>query len=247
MSKTERNIDWLMSLSRAQFNSAVYAKGNADWRSSLTAEQKADLAMKTSAAHKGKVLSQETKDKMSMSKLGKPLPRTPEWQAKITAALKGKKGCKHSDESKRKISMANTGRLKGIKRGPQNAQHKLNHTASLVAAGLTVRCQTPLGIFNSRAEAAKAHGVDPVSISNWMKKEKPGFCYLDEHDIAKCEQEKIKLRESLINKVSRKSDRAVITPLGNFSSILSAAKAYGIDRSTLADRIKRGWKGYHFA
>lgn len=246
MNKEERNIEWLLSLTRAQFNSAVYGPNNKKWRSSLTDEQKAEFARKLSVAHKGKVLSQETRHKISLSKLGKPLPRTPEWQAKITAALKGKKGRKHDEEAKRKISIANTGRLKGIKRGPQSSDHKKNNKDSRIRAGLTVRCITPLGVFNSRADAARAHKVDPVSISNWIINGRPGFSYLDQKDIDKCQKEKeIRLEASML-KINRKKDRPVRTPIGDFPSILSAAKKIGIDRSTLSDRIKRKWEGYYF-
>jgi hypothetical protein len=246
MNKVERNIDWLMSLSRAQFNSTVYGPNNQNWRSSLTDEQKAVLAHKLSIAHKGKVLSAETRQKIGLSKLGKPLPRTPEWQAKITAALTGRKGRKHDDEAKRKISMANAGRLKGIKRGPQSSEHKQNHKNSVIRAGLTVRCVTPLGVFNSRAEAAKAHKVDPVSISNWVLSERSGFSYLDQEDVAKCEEEKKRRLEARTLKVNRKKDRPVRTPIGDFPSILSAAKKIGIDASTVSDRIKRKLEGYYF-
>jgi hypothetical protein len=242
----ERSIEWLLSLSPAQFNSATFAPGNAKWRTSLPDEQKAEFALKLSVANKGKVRSQETRNKISLSKLGKPLPRTPEWQAKITAALTGRKGHQHDDEAKRKISIANAGRLKGIKRGPQSGEHKQNHKNSLTRAGLTVRCVTPLGVFNSRADAAKAHGVDPVSISNWMKKEKPGFFYLDKKDIDKCKQDREEWQNRMASKPNLKRDRSVKTPLGDFPSIRSAAKAIGIDQSTLSDRIKRGWEGYAF-
>jgi NUMOD3 motif len=246
MNRAERNIDWLMSLSRAQFNSATFAPGNTKWRTSLSDGQKTEFARKLSIANKGKVRSQETRHKISLSKLGKPLPRTPEWQAKITAALTGRKGRKHGDEVKRKISIANTGRLKGIRRGPQSSEHKQNYKNSLMRAGLTVRCITPLGVFNSRSDAARAHKVDPTSISNWIFSGRPGFSYLDQKDIDKCEEEKEKRLEAKALKVNRKKDRPVRTPIGDFPSIFSAAKKIGIDRSTLSDRIKRKWEGYCF-
>jgi hypothetical protein len=246
MNKGERNIDWLMSLSRAQFNSTVYGPNNQNWRSSLTDEEKAVFALKLSAANKGKVRSPETRHKISLSKLGKPLPRTPEWQAKITAALTGRKGRKHGDEVKRKISIANTGCLKGIRRGPQSSEHKQNYKNSLMRAGLTVRCITPLGVFNSRSDAARAHKVDPTSISNWIFSGRPGFSYLDQKDIDKCEEEKERRLKAKVLKVNRKKDRPVRTPIGDFPSIFSAAKKIGIDRSTLSDRLKRKWEGYCF-
>jgi len=243
MNKKERNIAWLMSLTRAQFNSAVYGPNNHNWRSSLTDEQKAEFGRKLSIANKGKVLSQETRNKISLAKLGKPNPRKPGWVAP-PSPLKGKPGVVHTEATKLKISIANKGRLKGIRRGPQSNQTKEKCLFSKIEAGLTTRCQTPLGIFTTRAEAARAHGVDPVSISNWMKKEKPGFFYLDKKDIDKCNQDREEWQNRLANKPCLKSDRSVKTPLGEFPSIRSAAKVIGIDRSTLSDRIKRGWEGY---
>ncbi len=205
MKNKHRSIEWMLELTPAQFNSAAYAKGNAKWRESLTEQQKVDLSLRISLANKGKVRTQETRDKISKSKLGKPLPRTPEWQAKITAALSGKRGRKQSENTKRKISLANTGRMKGVKRGPQTAKHKENQKNSLFLAGLTTRCHTPLGIFSSRADAARAHNVDPVTISNWMIKEKSGFYYLDQKDISKCEIQRKKLEESLVYRLAKKS------------------------------------------
>lgn len=241
----ERSIEWLLSLTRAQFNSMAYAPGNKKWRASLTDEQKAEMALKLSIANKGKVRSQETKDKIRLAKLGKPNPRKSGWVAP-PSPRKGLPGVVHTEATKLKISIANKGRLKGIKRGPQSLQSKEKYLISKIDAGLTTRCQTPLGIFNTRAEAAKAYGVDPVSISNWMKKEKPGFFYLEKKDIDKCKQDREKWLNHLASKPYLKRDRSVKTPLGIFPSVLSAAKAIGIDRSTLSDRIKRGWEGYEY-
>ena len=245
MNKEERNIAWLMSLSRAQFNSAVYGPNNQNWRSSLTDEQKAEFARKLSIANKGKVRSQETRNKISLAKLGKPNPRKSGWVAP-PSTRKGLPGIVHTEATKLKISIANKGRLKGIKRDPQSDQTKEKYLLGKIEAGLTTRCQTPLGIFRTRAEAAKAHGVDPVSISNWMKREKPGFFYLDKKDIDKCKQDREEWQNRLACKPCLKRDRSVKTPLGDFPSIRSAAKAIGIDQSTLSDRIKRGWDGYAF-
>lgn len=245
MDNVERNIDWLMSLSRAQFNSTVFGPNNQNWRSSLTDQQKAEFARKLSIANKGKVLSQETKDKIRLAKLGKPNPKKPGWVAP-PSPKKGLPGIPHTEASKLKISIANKGRLKGIVRGLQSPQTKEKCLISKIEAGFTTRCQTPLGIFNTRAEAAKAYGVDPVSISNWMMKEKPGFFYLEQKDIDKCKQDREKWLNHLTSKPCLKRDRSVKTPLGVFSSIRSAAKAIGIDQSTLSDRIKRGWEGYEY-
>jgi len=78
--KKVRSIAWLMSLSRPQLNSAVYASGNSRWRASLTEEQREAIAKRISDAHKGKRLTLETRQRISKAKLGKSLPRTPEWQ-----------------------------------------------------------------------------------------------------------------------------------------------------------------------
>jgi|GEM_PF-1238676 hypothetical protein len=241
----ERSIEWLLSLSPAQFNSATFAPGNTKWRASLSDEQKAEFARKLSIANKGKVRSQETRNKISLAKLGKPNPRKPGWVAP-PSPLKGKPGVVHTEATKLKISIANKGRLNGIKRGPQSDQTKEKYLLSKIEAGLTTRCQTPLGIFRTRAEAARAHGVDPVSISNWMRKEKPGFFYLDKKDIDKCKRDREEWLNHLASKPSLRRDRSVKTPLGDFPSIRSAAKAIGIDQSILSDRIKRDWNGYAF-
>ena len=111
----ERNIEWLLSLSPAQFNSATFAPGNTKWRASLSDEQKAAFARKLSIANKGKVRSQETRNKIGLAKLGKPNPRKPGWVAQ-PSPLKGKPGVVHTEATKLKISTANKGRFKGIVR-----------------------------------------------------------------------------------------------------------------------------------
>lgn len=246
MDKKVRTIEWLMGLSRAQLNTAVYATGNKRWRDALTAEQKEEISQKISEAHKGKVLSPETRRRISASKLGKPLPRTPEWQAKITNALKGRPGHKLSEEAKRKISEANKGRLKGIKRGPQSELTKQKQHQARVDGNRTILTVTPLGVFDSRSEAARAHGVDPVTISNWVIKGKTDFYYMRDEDDAKVQLDRQKMLDKLSSRISKVRHRTVITPEGEFRSMLAAAEALGIDRSTLSERIKRGWAGYGF-
>jgi hypothetical protein len=235
-----------MGLSRAQLNSAVYAPGNSRWRAALTEEEKAALAKRISEANKGKKLSSATRQRISEAQLGKIRARTPEWQEKITRALKGRPGTKHSAATKDKISRANKGRLKGIKRGPQSLATKEKQHRARVEGNRTVLTVTPLGNFESRAEAARAHGIDAGTISNWVKKGVPGFGYSQEKDQKKLlfDQEVFQKRQSA--RVSRALHKAVVTPFGEFQSIRSAAIAMGIDRSTLADRIKRRWAGYGF-
>lgn len=246
MRDKSKNLDWLLSLTRAQFNSAAFAPGNGNWRASLSAEQKTEISRKISLAHKGKVLSAETRRRISEAHKGKSLPRTPEWQAKISAALRGRKRKPLSEEARQKISAANKGRLLGIKLGAQSAEHKANYIAARVSAGQTVKCVTPLGIFESRAAAARAHNVDPVSISNWVKQGKEGF-----HYAASLHQDKAQIaakREANMRaeRVSQKRDRGVATPLGTFPSIRSAARSHGVHESTLMGRLQRRWPGYVF-
>lgn len=153
---------------------------------------------------------------------------------------------KHGEAAKRKISEANKGRLKGIKRGPQSELTKEKLHLARVKGNRTVLTVTPLGTFDSRRDAARAHGVDAVTISNWVVKGKRGFYYVRDIDNAKVQLNKDKIQEKLANRISRVRHRAVITPKGEFRSVLAAAEVLGIDRSTLCYRIKRGWAGYGF-
>lgn len=247
MMKQQRDLEWLMSLTRAQFNSATFAPGNSRWRASLTDEQKAAIAKRISDAQKGRVLSAEMRKRISDAKRGKKLPRTLEWQAKISSALRGRKHAPHSIETKQKISAANKGRLLGRKLGPQSTEHKTKVVASKVRRGLTVRCSTPLGLFDSRAAAARAHRVDPVTLSNWMKQGRPGFYYPDIKDQAKLSSDLNQLEVARTLRVSRSTNRSVVTPSGTFNSVRAAAIFFGVDRSTIVGRIERGWPGYGYA
>ena len=70
----------------------------------------------------GRKLSEETKRKMSESKMGqeawnKGLPRTDETKRKISDTMSG---TKQSEETKRKRSAS----MKGMKRGPMSEEHK---------------------------------------------------------------------------------------------------------------------------
>ena len=244
--KQQRDLEWLMSLTRAQFNSAAFAPGNSRWRASLTEEQKAALAKRISKAQKGRVRSAETRKRISDAKRGRKLPRSPEWQAKISSSLRGRKHAPHSVETRQKISAANKGRLLGRKFGPQSTEHKAKVVASKIQKGVTVRCVTPLGVFDTRSAAARAHGVDPVTISNWTKVGKPGFFYVNMKDQEKLRRDQHKLEVSRAQRISRATNRPVVTPSGAFNSVRAAAIFYGVDRSTIIGRIEGGWCGYGF-
>lgn len=64
-----------------------------------------DYRQKISKVHKGKILTDEIKEKMRKSKLGrKRMPFSEEWKLKIKNGHLGKK---HSEETKKKIGIAN--------------------------------------------------------------------------------------------------------------------------------------------
>lgn len=73
------------------------------------------------------------------------------------------------------------------------------------------------------------------------------FFYIEKKDIEKCKLVREKWLNDLASKPFLKKNRPVVTPIGDFPSVLSAAKAIGINRSTLVDRIKRGWEGYKYS
>ena len=151
-----------------------------------------------------------------------------------------------SVETRQKISAANKGRLLGRKLGPQSTAHKAKVVTSKIRNERTVRCTTPLGVFDTRAAAARAHGVDPVTISNWMKSGRQGFYYLEMKDQLKLCSDQHKIEVLRTQRISRQTNRSVITPLGSFDSVRAAAIFYGVDRSTIVGRIERGWCGYGY-
>jgi hypothetical protein len=75
---------------------------------------------KISKAHKGKIVSDEAKDRMSKAKLGKTgAPRTTEWNAKVAASNTGKKA---SPEAKVKMAAAKLGKPGSLKTAETKAK-----------------------------------------------------------------------------------------------------------------------------
>jgi DNA mismatch endonuclease (patch repair protein) len=109
---SEKQLAWVKSYSES-------LKGT-----HLSEERKRILSLHSTKPNKGKHLSEKTKKLLSISKIGKPLPHTPEWNRNIGKSNKGKNtGKKHTEECKIKISIAGKERFKHQK--PWNTGKKL--------------------------------------------------------------------------------------------------------------------------
>lgn len=90
-------------------------------------------------------------------------------------SIEGMKNYKRTPEHAAKISASNKGRIAPNKGVPHTEETK----AKIRSAPKYKRMvQTPLGIFNSRNEAAAAHKIDPSTLYDRIK-HKEGYEYID--------------------------------------------------------------------
>jgi hypothetical protein len=141
------------------------------------------------------------------------------------------------DEPKLNIAFATMCTREGIKLTP-----KLYEIARKAVTGRNSPrarpVHTPLGDFDTVAEAATAHKVSKAIISKKAKSKSvlhKGYYHLDEKIIGE--------EASGHGKHLRKG---VQTPLGVFPSVRAAGKAYEIHHSTISKRLKRGDSGYSY-
>lgn len=77
-----------------------------------------------------------------------------------------------SEETKRKISIANTGKPGLV--GDANPSKRLDVRLKISKA-TSIACQTPLGVFESMLSAAEAHGCSVSNISSKIKRGVEGY------------------------------------------------------------------------
>ena len=147
---------------------------------------------------KGRIVSEETKIKMSLAQKGKKA--SVETRAKLSIAHKGKKrseqarlniikgltGRKQSDETKQKISLAKKGKVTAKE---VIAKLRLASTGKKHSVDTKLKCRlnnamnrkvlTPSGQYRSVTATAEAYGKHIDTIRNWIKKGDKGFSYLD--------------------------------------------------------------------
>jgi hypothetical protein len=100
--------------------------------------------------------------------------------------------------------------------------------------GSARRVMTPFGEFNSVREAYIALKIDMTTLYKRLNSDDhPEYYYSDK----KIKKEK-KLNENRAKGSTNAASRAVITPLGRFSTIREAHTALGISRPTLINRIR---------
>jgi len=107
---------------------------------------------------------------------GKICFHTPEWRKKVSAANKGKKRSKNViDEIKnrdRSYMKTNKYRQKmsESKKGKENIKRRgINNQPN------SIQIKTPLGLYKSLREAAKAHNLSAPTIKSWAKKKINNF------------------------------------------------------------------------
>lgn len=121
---------------------------------------------KLSKANKGKILTEETKNKISNSRIG----------------LKIKP---HSEETKNKIGNAHRNKIVSTETRQKISEARLNSDNINLKKALREsngkKVSTPAGIFETRSDAAQHYNIPPSTMSYWCKnKNKPEFYFVEE-------------------------------------------------------------------
>jgi len=106
-----------------------------------------EMAKIASVRGKGRRHSEESKKKISNSKLGKSRNITPEWRARIAASQTGIKKVPCSEQTKKKISEA----LTGVKREPMSAESKAKLSASKIGKKIIIDPVTGKRVYQALA------------------------------------------------------------------------------------------------
>lgn len=113
-------------------------------------------------SNKGKKFSDEHRANITKSKLGKKrAPITNETRRKLSQSQMGRK---HSEEHKEKVRQARLGTSRSTE-----TKKKLSDSHIGKIPGNSKSVKTPLGIFTSLTQAAKAHKVSTQTLINWTK------------------------------------------------------------------------------
>lgn len=91
--------------------------------------------------------------------------------------------------------------------------------------GMARRIVTPLGLFEYVGAAAEAHKVSNKQIARLCEKQPDDFYYVDPP------------KQFNTGRTQSANKKAVMTPMGEFSSIAEAAKANGIKRESIRYKI----------
>ena len=109
----------------------------------------------------GRKLSAEHKEKTGKANTGRVYVCSKEAKEKISIALKG---CTLSEEHKQKVRAARKHQI-----FTEETKKKLSESHKGNIPGNAKSVKTPLGIFTSLSQAAKAHKVSTQTLINWTK------------------------------------------------------------------------------
>lgn len=165
-------------------------------------------------------------------------------KSEFTSNTSSNLGRKFSEEHRRKISIAQKGKIISAetrkKLAIANAGNKptkfAREYASLVHKGVaksssqrnkighanSKKISTPVGILASIDQVACVYKVSRNAVHNWLKKTDSGFCYADKSAYLK----------------------RIQTPLGVFNNISEVAIAYNVNKGTVHTWLKRNKEGF---
>jgi hypothetical protein len=109
------------------------------------------------------------------------------------------------------------------------------------------KVQTPMGVFDSIKEAAKACGLSPNAFGNRMKSGVPGYEYITPKKVCSAQQKK-KISKATKGREAAWTKKAIRTPKGVFDSVKEAAIAYNLfDGTTIRRWIRWRVPGFEYA
>jgi hypothetical protein len=187
--------------------------------------------------------AKETKEKMSLTRTGKPLSK--ETKEKISLALMGKKPPPISEETRQKLSVARKARPFSKKTIDAIVEYSKAQRKEIVIDGVR---------YESYAAAAEAFGVGRATISRAAKDGKP----LTREILDKIrnggrgpfsEEHRKKLSSARKGKPNLKNAKAVSIEGVVYPSANEAARQLGLIQATVSKRVrstKEEWKDWFF-
>jgi NUMOD3 motif len=210
-------------------------------------KRSAEAIRKSAEENRGQKRTEETRKNISAAKKGiKAHIASKETRKKISLANTGKK---HSEETRRKISLANTGKKRSEETKLKFKDRIVSEkTKAQLSASNKGKKRTGQALLNIIAgNTGRKHSEETKKKLSELRKGKSFLTDEGRQKIKAASTGRLITDEERIKRsLNSGSTKKVITPIGEFRSAKLAALEYGIHGCTLRDWIKKGKVGFSY-